>query len=546
MALTLSYALQNFPIFSQAAVVAGHKGLQRTVRWAHIVDLPDVEPWVREGDLLLTTAFALKDNFQAQVDLIPLLAQKGLAGVLFALGTYFQDIPEEMVDLANQLDFPILTLPWEVPFVEVTRAIHEHILREQYTLIEKSLHIHEVLTRLVIEGKSLDDIVASLAELLNRSVTIEDASLRVLAHASCGPVDEMRRRSIEEGQTPQALMAYLEKDGLFERLRKDPRPQRVPSRPEWGMTLERTIAPILVGSQLYGYVWIIATEGPLTELDFLAIEQAAMVAALAFTRQQAIFEAEQRVKASLLDNLLEPDAHRDIRGLRDTLAQLGLSHGYQVLALDVIEGQLDMLSFSALVESELASESLPGTLIQRGERLIVLIGTPDAQHGEHLAYSLVEAAERRGVCLVAGIGMPNSAETHLRQSYVEAVESLRVGKSLARGKSGVWPFESLGFLHWGSNVPRDVLVNDRYHRLVREIAAYDLSNDDDCLNTLEAYLDFNGNKLRISQELFIHRNTLRHRMAKIEQTWGINFDDPFAMMNLYMAIKQWRLDQGIS
>jgi purine catabolism regulator len=189
MAITLKEALENLPILSEARVVAGHFGLERVVRWAHIVDLPDVTPWVREGDLLLTTAFALKDDPDAQVALIPLLAEKGLAGLLVALGTYFHDIPESMIRCADQLDFPILTLPWEVPFVEVTQAIHECVLSQQYAHIEKSLQIHEELAQLVLQGKSLDDIVESLARLLNRSVTIEDPGLRVLAQSSYGPVD---------------------------------------------------------------------------------------------------------------------------------------------------------------------------------------------------------------------------------------------------------------------------------------------------------------------------------------------------------------------
>jgi purine catabolism regulator len=392
MALTLEFALQHLDILAQARVVAGEGGLERPIRWAHIVDLPDVSPWVREGDLLLTTAFALKDNPEAQAALIPILAGKGLCGMIVALGTYFYDIPQEMITLANKLDFPIVTLPWEIPFVEVTQAIHEYILHQQFDHIGKSLHIHEVLSRLVLEGKSLDDIVESLANLLNRSVTIEDPSLRVLAHASPGPIDELRRRSISEGRTPPEFVAYLEEQGIFERLKDDPRPQRVPSIPELGMTLERTIAPIVVGPNLYGYVWIIATEGPLTELDFLAIEQAATVAALAFTRQQAIFEAEQRVKSGLLDDLLDLDTHQDLHALRQTLQKLGLQRGYQVLVLgEFSQNPMGAYTFASLVERELASADLQATVVQRLNRLIILLATPDSRTGLAISNRILSA-----------------------------------------------------------------------------------------------------------------------------------------------------------
>ena len=542
MALTLEFALQHLDILAQARVVAGEGGLERPIRWAHIVDLPDVSPWVREGDLLLTTAFALKDNPEAQAALIPILAGKGLCGMIVALGTYFYDIPQEMITLANKLDFPIVTLPWEIPFVEVTQAIHEYILHQQFDHIGKSLHIHEVLSRLVLEGKSLDDIVESLANLLNRSVTIEDPSLRVLAHASPGPIDELRRRSISEGRTPPEFVAYLEEQGIFERLKDDPRPQRVPSIPELGMTLERTIAPIVVGPNLYGYVWIIATEGPLTELDFLAIEQAATVAALAFTRQQAIFEAEQRVKSGLLDDLLDLDTHQDLHALRQTLQKLGLQRGYQVLVLgEFSQNPMGAYTFASLVERELASADLQATVVQRLNRLIILLATPDSRTGLAISNRILQRAVQQGDPLIIGLSRGSNAETQIRQSYGEAAEAYRVGRLLSKNQPGVWPFEKLGFLHWIHQIPGETLTSGHYYRLVCEIAEHDRLQGDEYLKTLEAYLDCSGNKQQVSQKLFIHRNTLRQRLQKLNDTWGIDFEDAYTLVNLYIALKTRQL-----
>jgi purine catabolism regulator len=542
MALTLEFALQHLDILAQARVVAGEGGLERPIRWAHIVDLPDVSPWVREGDLLLTTAFALKDNPEAQAALIPILAGKGLCGMIVALGTYFYDIPKEMITLANKLDFPIVTLPWEIPFVEVTQAIHEYILHQQFDHIGKSLHIHEVLSRLVLEGKSLDDIVESLANLLNRSVTIEDPSLRVLAHASPGPIDELRRRSISEGRTPPEFVAYLEEQGIFERLKDDPRPQRVPSIPELGMTLERTIAPIVVGPNLYGYVWIIATEGPLTELDFLAIEQAATVAALAFTRQQAIFEAEQRVKSGLLDDLLDLDTHQDLHALRQTLQKLGLQRGYQVLVLgEFSQNPMGAYTFASLVERELASADLQATVVQRLNRLIILLATPDSRTGLAISNRILQRAVQQGDPLIIGLSRGSNAETQIRQSYGEAAEAYRVGRLLSKNQPGVWPFEKLGFLHWIHQIPGETLTSGHYYRLVCEIAEHDRLQGDEYLKTLEAYLDCSGNKQQVSQKLFIHRNTLRQRLQKLNDTWGIDFEDAYTLVNLYIALKARQL-----
>ncbi len=552
MQLTIEIALKEIAILSRAEVVAGGNGLSRPLHWTHIVELPDVMPWVRKGDLLLTTAYSLKDDPEAQARLIPDLASKGLAGMVVALGPYFSSVPEVMIEVANQLDFPILTLPWEVPFVEVTQAIHEQIVSEQYRLIAESLYIHKQLTNLVLEGKGFEDLVATLANLLNRSVTIEDASLRVLAHASPGLVDEMRRRSISEGQTPQELVDYLEAKGLFASLRREPKPHYVPSIPEMGMTLERLIAPILVGAQLFGYVWIIATEGSLTELDFITIERVATVAALTFTRQQAIFEAEQRLKANLLDNLLDLDPYYDIRRLTDTLRQLGIQRGYHLLILEAstqasettIQDPLQTPRMAQAIERVTVEYGAQSTVIQRSQRLIVLLGIPEPQRAANLANSILELFQNQNVMVVGGLSSVSNEASGLRRCYKEASEALRLGSAMSIRQPQVWRFGDLGLLHWLSNLPPEILAANRYYSVVRAIYAEDLAHGSNLLITIETLLEKQGNKQKAAQALFIHRNTLSQRLTKISDIWGIDLDDSFTLINLHIAIKEWRLSRG--
>lgn len=158
MTLTFSEALQNLPILSSARVVAGKNGLGRAIRWTHIVDQPEVFSWVREGDLLVTTAFALKDNLDGELVMVEQMAQKGLAGMLVSIGRYINAVPENMISEADTLDFPIVIIPWEIPLVEVTHAIHEQIIRQQYQVTEQIYHIHDVLSQLVLEGGGLSQL----------------------------------------------------------------------------------------------------------------------------------------------------------------------------------------------------------------------------------------------------------------------------------------------------------------------------------------------------------------------------------------------------
>ncbi|MGQ9584873.1 MAG: PucR family transcriptional regulator [Anaerolineae bacterium] len=545
MPLTVADALRELPVFSQAWVVAGKQGLQRVIRWAHVVDIPDVAPWVRGGDLLLTTAFALRDNPSMQAELIPSLVERGLSGMVVAVGRYFRQIPPEMASLADELDFPIIALPFEVPFVEVTRAIHERVLNEQHALLQQSLRIHKVLTQLVVEGKGLDALAEGLASLLNRGVTIEDSSLRLLAHASAGPADEVRERTVAEGQTPREISSYLASQGLFECLKADPRPRHVPPIPALGMTLERVVAPILVGTQLYGYVWIIATCGPLTELDFLTIERAATVAALIMSREQAIHEAEQRLKAGPLENLLDPDPYQAIRAVADTLRRLGLDQGYQILVLEDASGLARPTLLCRLVKECAGAQGLRATAIERGQRIVVLLGNVDPQGGLDLAHALVEAGTKQGFALTLGLSTASHQATGVRQCYQEATEALQVGMALSDRGPGVWRFEDLGILHWLRALPSEAHSASRYSRVVQEMAEHDRERGTQFLKTLEVYIECLGNAQQAAERLFVHRNTLRHRLSRIREAWDVDLDDAYTLLNLFAAIKGWRLRGGV-
>lgn len=132
-------------------------------------------------------------------------------------------------------------------------------------------------------------------------------------------------------------------------------------------------------------------------------------------------------------------------------------------------------------------------------------------------------------------------QTQIRQSYSEASEAFRVGRLLSGDKPEIWPFEKLGFLHWINQLPGVLLASGHYYQLVNVIAEHDHLQGDELLKTLEVYLDCNGNKQLVSQKLFIHRNTLRQRLQKINDLWEIDFEDTYTLVNLYIALKIRRL-----
>ena len=402
---------------STATVVAGRGGLNKTIQWVHMVDIPEMVEWAREGELLFTTAFALKDRPELQNNLIPQLVEVGVVGMVVAVGHYFHDIPQVMIRQADALDFPVLTLPWEVPFIEVTRAISEHIVQERYALMQQSLQVHHALTQVVLSGANLNELARALAVLVKCPVTVEDATFRVLAYATHGQIDRAREESILHREMPPPLIAELTRQGLLDRIQQSLHPVYLPPLPEQGMTFERIVAPIIAGGERLGYVWLIAHDRLTDEMDLVTIEHAATVAALILLRERAVYETEQRLKSSLLDELLRPQAH--LRpDLTERIRSLGLGTKQQVIIVRPREPQLNSLpSLSRLINEQLRLAGQRGVVVERTHNLVVLLDSDRAEHGLNVADAIWKGGNQQNHALSIGVGQASESLNQLPDSY---------------------------------------------------------------------------------------------------------------------------------
>lgn len=534
-------------ICKPARLVAGAGGLAHPIHWVHIVDIPDMAEWVQEGDLLLTTAFALRGRPDLQEQLVPALAAKHLAGLIVAVGRYVRHLPPAMLAQGDALDFPLIELPWEVPFENVTRAITEQIFARQVHLLTQSHHIHTTLTQLVLRGEGLPALAATLAELVNRSVTLEDSAFSLLAHATRGPTDAVREESVSTGRTPVRVLQALSSRGILDALRGGARPVHVPPIPSVDLLYERIVTPIVVGGDTYGYAWIIAGDTPLAELDYTALEHGATVAALMVLQQRAVRETEQRLRGDLLDQVLTAATPAPL--LVAQARRLGYplgAPGHSALLVQPQPGARapgDALALASLVETALRESGARALVVVRGESLVVLLASGGRQGPEAAAATLYGAAELRGWAVAVGAGTPETGPGAVGRSYAQAQEALDVGLRLQGGTPRVYPFAGLGLYGWLHRLAQDptAAAGNHYVALIGRLAAYDAQRGSALQGTLESYLDTGGNALQTARLLYLHRNTLSHRLEKIAEICGLSLDDPLVRLNLQVAQKFYKL-----
>lgn len=546
--LTIREAL-SLPVFAACRVVAGEGGLENQIRWVHIVDIPDTTyAWHRRGVLLLTAGYGLRDNPENQKNLIPILVKQGFAGMVLSTGYYFDHTPQVILDSADASNFPVIEAPPDLLFIEITETVLERIISRQYTLLQQSTDIFTQLTNLVLEGVNLEGLAKVLAELTERSVTIEDPTFRVLATTQHGRVDEARRQSVDNGQTPSDLAQHLLNAGIYDALLEKMEPLHVAPMPDFGMDMERVIMPIVVDREIHGYIWLIAGDHPLTPLDEMAIRHGATVAALILFKEIAVQEAEEKRKGDFLDQLLRGE-YAAAR-FSEQARQLGfrLNRPHQVM---LIVGLQTMNAATLPLVNEITNwfrkqRRFP-LVAWRDHYLVLILENDSSEDGKRLADELVESLNHPTLRLLVGLGrayetaaIPNA----IRQSYEEAEEAIRISQAMGV-EEGVVAFHSLGLLHWLYHLPPEKQADNLYLGYIRILYDYDQERDAELVKTLECYLEHGGALVETAKILFIHRNTLLHRLERIESLCHIDLRDPLHRLNLYAAVKSYRLRGGL-
>jgi DNA-binding PucR family transcriptional regulator len=120
----------------ELTLAGGAGGSGRAVRWVHSSELPDPTPWLRGGELLLTTGLPLQPDPGAFVEL---LAGRGLAGLGLGLGFAFDAVPEPAQRAADRLGFPLFAIPYHVPFIAITEAVFTRLSDARVAEAERRL-----------------------------------------------------------------------------------------------------------------------------------------------------------------------------------------------------------------------------------------------------------------------------------------------------------------------------------------------------------------------------------------------------------------------
>src|SRR5699024_468502 len=114
--------------FKSAKVLAGHHGLDREVRWVHIVEIARFGHLLNGKEVILTTGLGFANDEKKSLSYLQQLLDYGAAALCVELVFHVKELPDKMLQLADEHDFPIIGFQEEVRFIDITKDIHELII----------------------------------------------------------------------------------------------------------------------------------------------------------------------------------------------------------------------------------------------------------------------------------------------------------------------------------------------------------------------------------------------------------------------------------
>ena len=549
-------------------VLAGSSGLSARVRWVHVLELADAAHLLQGGEFVLTTGIALPSDPVLLARYATDLAGAGVSALAVELGRrYVGTLPAALVRAAADRGLTLIAFEREVPFVEITEAVHAMIIDAQLEELRASERLHEVFTELSVAGASPDEIVRQAATLAGRPVILADLSHRVLA-CEPGSADPARllagfaRRSRALSRVPGASgsgrTAYDEASGWL-------------------------VTPVGARGEDWGRV-ILVCDRPPTATDTVLLERTATTLALGRLLTRHSESLERQAHRTLISGIIS-QAHADPAEAAVRSRALGVPvDGRQLIAM-VLRlrepagpgGALGALGLSAHARVlDLADAAAAAC---RAERIPSLVGTlDDARAGAMLSLSVraepdevltrlaTRVHERLGPDpdgLVIGVGEAVGSIRDVRRSFLEASQVADVaaerrrdrdpraaGVSGASGVSGAAgaleasgerpaapPFYRLpdlrlrGLVHLLRDDPR---LQTFVERELGALLAQEPSSG--LVDVLAAYLAAGGNKAAAAKASHLARPTFYERLRRIERILGTDLSSAGSRTSLHVAI----------
>ena len=513
-------------------LVAGSEGLGAEVRWVHPLDVPDVSDLLRGGEMILTTGVSIGEDAAAQRRFVRDLEAEGAVGIAVELGfAWSRKLPKALVEEADRRHMPVVAFRRGIRFVEVSEAVNGSLLDSGHALARLGEELHRALDQLVLEGKAPEEILGEVSRRIGNPVVLEDATGELVALGS------VTRPENEVVDTWSGLK-WSDRDQ---------------SEAEGAIAV-----PVMVRGRGWGRVIAIQADREFDRFTPIALDRAAVAVGLGLMRGGEEAELRARTRGNLLFELASGLTEPLSAARRASTLGFPRRHGQLVPIAAVwragepesgVGYEEAWASLLPAIRAALSEPDRPALLGSRGNCMLGVLdrGTlgsepDDVASRERLARRFSGVLGRHEIdptSVVLAIGGAADSWDGLAPALVRARFAAEAG---ALGPVRSWHDASrteIGQLLLSMRGTPELMrfSDERLGPLL------DLPGDRgrDLLGTLEVFLHSLGRETEAAAELEIERQSLYHRLSRIEEILDVDLKDGDTVLALHLAVMIRRL-----
>ncbi|EMR06599.1 Sugar diacid regulator [Bhargavaea cecembensis DSE10] len=508
--------------FTECQLVAGERGLKRQVNSITVLEVPEVAKWAKGGEFMLTSLYAVKDDLTAQLRLLERLNASGASGIGIKPAHFIGEIPKVLLARGNELEFPIIEIPEHLPYLDLMSPAMHALFNKKVVLQEDLDRATRLLEELSLTDQGIGQYVKTISFILKTDVSIES-----------------ELPTIDSSNIPEGL------EDLSDHQKKE---LTIVKRP---LKLERRIneklvscavAPIIVEGEYFGnitswnhYIEYLAN-------DVAILERAASKLSFEFLKQKVHLDIEQRYESDFMRELLFSETIREKQVVEwGGKYRIGHHQRYTCLLFSVLDSETGEKQYHVLKNYRLTNylkqlnpQALVGAI--RNGICIILPNTSDQQlrHMANQYYNGISGQISQNFRLALGTGKSEIGVAGIQDSFLQAEKALYFAETEERQKRIIY-YDNLGIYRLIYSVRNEEELRSFYFETFQGLLQE--AKRDEFFETLRTYFLHDESLKETANALFIHVNTLKYRLRKIEELSGYSLRKTEGKMNLFIGLK---------
>lgn len=543
LVFTIKDALQR-PLFQDAEVVAGQNGLHRQIRWVHILEIVNFETLIHGEEMILTTGLGFNVDTLSSITFTENLMKQNVACLCIEIGPYFDSIPDQLLELCNLHDFPLIVFPQPVRFVDITLDLHSIIINRHHRMLQELESISREFHRLTLTSQGTWKVLQLLHHSTHAQIIYQPNQGKTLFHPSNLTFQE-QNLFLDWFQTIPTELEGLKPDGASY-LREYNNHTVV-------------IKPVGALDQTWAYIIVMCQHRP-REYDYMLLDSASLSIAQELLRTRYMEErklfsenlwVDELMNSSIKDEnqlkaLIGPD-FKKYNELSYRVCLIEIENLYD-LTWNHSDHEWESITFhlSLILRSIFEKYSLQPLITLKNNRLAMIVldipskvpsklrlqqALEDLQH--------IQADERlKDLKLLIGVGKSHTHFKHAYSGYQEAVQALSLYPCY---HTPILFFEELGIFGLLMNLNDGKTLQTFIRNYLGPLIDYDEAKGSELLLTLRVYLDHDGSKQESARKLFIVRQSLYYRLDQITELLGKDFMLPENRIAIQVALRAYQL-----